>query len=1137
MSTFDQSEYLKSRTLKDDPQYFGVYLNMARNNIVNLNNQIAEAFGVELMCADGKIANCVLCQSESNSGQLLFEKARHFFPILQILEPDKSSGSDVLMVSEVVSGRFDLFSLFQTIFAEINLFRNDYTHYVFSNSRNSRKEVISPLLADFLEYSFKCAIARTKQRMGDTLFRQDFYSVEQRLLVLPRNGIITTIGLVFLTCMFLEREQAYSFIGRVAGLRESNRNEFIMTREVLMTFCIRLSQNGIITVGKRQSLIHSIASELRRCPNILFNVITSSGKRQFFPILGKAEKSDLTDDLSMIDFVTEFEGYERLAKPNIRSKNRFSEYVLRYIDEIGLLGNYHFQINLGSFVLTQYKKKFLGSNVPRKVVDHAMAFSKLKDIVNEDEVRNKIAHKVHGLVFEMFKPHYNIRNNKIAISPKLEYSTVFFNPNRDRKVAIKLRQPQPEAFISIHELPKLVLLDYLSKGKVEELIKNYVQSNRQKKLNIDFIKKVKSLLPGEDHWTIIERLPDNRSGSGNSDVQLATIFERKRVLNDVLKPYSLDDKQIPTRILDFWLNIQDSNINLLFSIRIRSMKSDCFQRLRAFDVYSKNYTGQIPCDIEMAYFLAKDIVSMVITESRKSRITSFYYKKLVDCILNYSDPEKRTLFFLIIASELRLLDLGGHPFLGRLDLHNISTTKDFYISYLQEKGCKMVNQMDSYTQRTKLVDQSWLFTTFFQRKWNESSGMYKLFVRYPKMDMDIPLKIRRWYKPHSALQSWLNKTSSSGSSNKPVKGVDLPTNLFDKVICELLRAKLNDLSVAYKPDANYNKLLKLWWNSCDDSAQSFYSLERQYYISGEVVKFHIGTRPNFKDYYSSALDAVFRRNVEERILEQQKGRVLPDIQLNDVEYPFKHTIAETEKKIRILQEQDQMMLLMLRQLMEDNQLKLRDADNGLLTFAPVKHPVSLKFHFTTQGEKINSKDQNRVIKRLIVTDRKSQSLWTFRKCLFDRRLPELLEYSSVNEDGEIGLFWIQRELRAYDLACVALFDLFFDLEKMIISFDKRGLLLLRDRHEVNSQQGYIMHHLYLVWLVNHDLINNRQFLFMRMVRNSFSHNLFPQRSIVESYLGSFSDQEIALQIADSYKNLVLQIDGILSNKYSKHAQR
>lgn len=679
-------------------------------------------------------------------------------------------------------------------------------------------------------------------------------------------------------------------------------------------------QKGVKIENKRQSLIQSIAEDLRRCPKILFNVITPSGKRQFLPTFGELQETDLIEDHSKIDLATDFEENERLAKPNIRSKNRFSEYALRYIDEIGLLGNYHFQLDLGSFVLAQYKKNFLGSNVPRKVVDHAMTFSKLKDIVNEDEVRNKISHKVHGLVFEMFKPHYNIRNNKIAISSKHEYSTVFFNPNRDRKVAIKLRQPQPEAFISIHELPKLVLLDYLSRGKVEELIKNFVQNNRQRKLNIDFINKVKSLLPGEDHWTIIERLPDNRFGSGYSDVQLETIFERKRILNDVLKPYSLDDKQIPTRILDFWLNVQDSNIDLLFSNRIRSMKSDCLQRLRAFDAYSKSYIGRIPCDVEMAYFLAKDIVSMVITESKKSRITSFYYKKLVDCLINYSDPEKRTLFYLIIASELRLLELGGHPFLGRLDLNNIFTTKDFYVSYLQEKGCKMVNQMDSYTQRMKQVDQSWLFTTFFQRKWIESSGMYKLFVRYPKMDMDIPLKIKRWYKPHSDLQSWLNKTSSSGSSKRRDKGVDLPANLFDKVICELLRAKLDGLNVAYKPDANYNELLKLWWNSCNNSVQTFYNLERQYFISGEVVRFHIGTCPNFKDYYSSALEAVFRRNVEERILEQQKGIVLPDIQLTDVEYPFKHTIAETEKKIRILQEQDQMMLLMLRQLMEDDQL-------------------------------------------------------------------------------------------------------------------------------------------------------------------------------------------------------------------------
>lgn len=39
----------KYRTLNDDPQYFGGYLNMARLNVFNISNHIAKEFGLSLL--------------------------------------------------------------------------------------------------------------------------------------------------------------------------------------------------------------------------------------------------------------------------------------------------------------------------------------------------------------------------------------------------------------------------------------------------------------------------------------------------------------------------------------------------------------------------------------------------------------------------------------------------------------------------------------------------------------------------------------------------------------------------------------------------------------------------------------------------------------------------------------------------------------------------------------------------------------------------------------------------------------------------------------------------------------------------------------------------------------------------------
>ena len=48
---------------------------------------------------------------------------------------------------------------------------------------------------------------------------------------------------------------------------------------------------------------------------------------------------------------------------------------------------------------------------------------------------------------------------------------IFIAKKTDNKVKAYLKQPLPDAFLSTHELPKIILLEYLQKGKAEELIK------------------------------------------------------------------------------------------------------------------------------------------------------------------------------------------------------------------------------------------------------------------------------------------------------------------------------------------------------------------------------------------------------------------------------------------------------------------------------------------------------------------------------------------------------------------------------------------------------------------------------------------------------------------------------------------
>ena len=58
-----EAEGKNERTLQDDPQYFGGYLNMARLNIFNISNHVADKLSIALLKNEEDISNSFLCNS------------------------------------------------------------------------------------------------------------------------------------------------------------------------------------------------------------------------------------------------------------------------------------------------------------------------------------------------------------------------------------------------------------------------------------------------------------------------------------------------------------------------------------------------------------------------------------------------------------------------------------------------------------------------------------------------------------------------------------------------------------------------------------------------------------------------------------------------------------------------------------------------------------------------------------------------------------------------------------------------------------------------------------------------------------------------------------------------------------------
>ena len=86
--------------------------------------------------------------------------------------------------------------------------------------------------------------------------------------------------------------------------------------------------------------------------------------------------------------------------------------------------------------------------------------------------------------------------------------------------------------------------------------------------------------------------------------------DRKKLLDELLAPYGLNRKQVPERILNYWLNIEEVHDARSVNERLLLMKRDGLQRLKQLEKHRKDPSIRIPKVGEMATFLARDIVDM-----------------------------------------------------------------------------------------------------------------------------------------------------------------------------------------------------------------------------------------------------------------------------------------------------------------------------------------------------------------------------------------------------------------------------------------------------------------------------------------------------------------------------------------------
>jgi len=1125
------------RNLNDDPQYFGAYLNLARLNIFSINNHLAEEFKQKNRLTDEEhIRNSFICNSniKNLNYNWLFEKLIRLMPIVKQFDSSRlpeeeqkkgdTEGKNLLLMAETL----------KEVFKDIQDFRNDYTHYYSVEKGDERKLNVSSATADFLVTSFHRAIEYTKSRFANVFSEDDFKLIQAKQLVLSNNSI-TVEGLVFLTAMFLDRENAFQFIGKVQGLKGTQFKSFIASREVLMAYCVRLPHDKLISDDPKQALLLDMLNELDRCPKLLYNVLSEDAKKQFRPILTKQSieqvlENSVSDEEreNILDNIDYSEYIEQLTV-RVRHSNRFHYFAMRFIDEQNLLPDFFFQIDLGKYKLSEYEKSILGQSIPRSIIENAKAFGRLSKFVSEDDVQKIIDPGNLANGFEQFAPHYNTDINKIGFRFNEDICHIeSIDAKAERRISVNLIQPQPMGFLSLHELSKIILLEYLQPGESIKLIRQFYKTANTQLFNIDFIELVKTKLP--TNWGDLEKQCDTKNNKAyrNSKASLYELQKRKEELDKVLQFHGLNWTQIPERILNYWLNIQDVSYSKSISERILLMKRDGLKRLKQLKNHSNRPDVRIPKVGEMATFIARDIVDMIIDEEKKKKITSIYYDKLQECLAFYADKEKKQQLIGLVR-ELQLNLQGGHPFLKNLRLESIRKTSEFYELYLTEKFSKLVHKGLNQKGKPQSRDESWIIRTFEKKEWSDKAKKNLTVYKFPDNMKELPFSMQQWInKEQYDLRGWLRNINEGRNRNDQKRPIDLPTNLFNNKLCELLTQELRLAGKAIPNTTKYYELLRVWWLNRDDSVQGFYKGSRSYIIKDELVSFIPDSQPNFKKYYQEPLNKAFIRLSQKRQMDREKDKKLPVLDKTDIEKTFKKTLFDTEKNIRLLAEDDRILLLMAEKLSPGDgsgHLKLNNIKKELNKEQIKERAFQFRPNYDDAGNMPEKGVLLPEIQLIVEAKIRLKNIKDLNRFAYDRRLPELIAYLP---NGKIGVNELRYELTDYNKARQEVFDEVFRLEKTIIQKDADGLLALCVNERGIPLRGNIAHKYFLQWLINHGYISEQERKYLNMIRNSFSHNQFPHKLIVSYSQNQINQKGIASIISSAFKekteSIIYKID-------------
>ena len=1047
----------------NDKHFWAAFLNLARHNVYITINHINKLLEIRQIDNDEKVLDIkALWQKvdkDINQKARLRELMIKHFPFLEfaIYNNNKDGKQEEKQAkAQSFESLKDCLFLFLKKLQES---RNYYSHYKYSES--SQEPKLEKELRKKMYNIFDASIRLVKedyQYNKDIDPEKDFKHLERKedfnylFTDKDNKGKITKNGLLFFVSLFLEKKDAIWMQQKLRGFKDNRGNKEKMTHEVFCRSRMLLPKIRLESTQTQDWILLDMLNELIRCPKSLYERLQGAYREKF------KVPFDSIDE----DYDAEQEPFRNTL---VRHQDRFPYFALRYFDYNEIFKNLRFQIDLGTYHFSIYKKLIGGQKEDRHLTHKLYGFERIQEFAKQNRpdewkaiVKDLDTYETSNERYiSETTPHYHLENQKIGIrfrnGNKEIWPSLKTNGENNEKSKYKLdKQYQAEAFLSVHELLPMMFY-YL-------LLKKEEPNNDKKNASI-----VEGFIKREIRY--IYKLYDAFANGEINNI-------------DDLEKYC-EDKGIPKRHLPKQMVaiLYDEHKDMVEEAK-RKQKEMVKDTKKLLATLEKQTQGEIEDggrnirllkSGEIARWLVNDMMRFQPVQKdnegnplNNSKANSTEYQMLQRSLALYNKEEKPTRYF----RQVNLINSSNpHPFLKWTKWEECNNILSFYRSYLTKK-IEFLN---------KLKPEDWEKNQYFL-KLKEPKTNRETLVQGWKNGFNLPRgiftePIREWFKRHQ----------NDSKEYKNVEALDR-VGLVTKVIPLFFKEEY------FKEDAQKEI------NNC---VQPFYSFpynvgnihkpdEKDFLPSEERKKLWGDKKYKFKDYKAK----VKSKKLTDKEKEEYRS------------YLEFQSWNKFERELRLVRNQDIVTWLLCTELIDKlkveglnveelKKLRLKDIDtdtakkeknNILNRIMPMQLPVTVY-----EIDDSHNIVKDRPLHTVYIEETKTKLLkqGNFKALVKDRRLNGLFSFVDTSSKAElkdkpISKSVVEYELGEYQNARIETIKDMLLLEKTLIKKYKKL--------PTNKFSDMLKSWLKGKGEANKARLQNDVDLLVA-VRNAFSHNQYP----------------------------------------------